>query len=252
MATTHNNYYNTLGIAADANLQTIKEALSKLRKKDSTGSFAATLSRIESILVDPSKRASYDAQLGQDQAVSFATLELEQDSGFVDLGEDAFMTESDLYLQQSDLEYAMSQDGSSEQDIKFPVDTISLVKKVAAGVLVAVVLVCAYVGFVRYQIHEQTLSAISQLEAAQAQVEQHIRSNGYFPSTLQGSVSQGELYSLRLEQQKIVLTFNQDAASPIRGGELYLQAKHIPQLGLDWECNAGVGFEQRYLPARCY
>lgn len=252
MATAHNNYYDMLGIATDANLQTVKEALGRLRKKDSAGGLSATLNRIESILVDPSKRAKYDAQLGQSDDAFFAATELTvADDAFVDLGEDAFMTESDLYLQQSDIEYAMSQD-TSEQDIKFPVDTISLVKKVASGALVALLLVGAYIGFVRYQVHEQAVGAIAQLEVAQAQVEQQIRSNGYFPSTLTGSVAQSEFYSLRLEQQKIVLTFNDNAAGPIRGSELYLQAKHIPQLGLNWECNAGAGFEQRYLPAHCY
>lgn len=253
MTTTHNNYYDILGINTDANLQTIKDALDNLRRKDSSSSFSATLNRIESILVDPKKRASYDAHIKQDGdgvSIQAQRKPAGEDSHFVDLGEEAFMTANDRQIRQVELSAQEHDDGSLEP-ADYPIDTVKLAKVAITAVLLAVLCVGAYAGFVRWQIHEQTISAITQLERAQEEVEQYIRKNGYFPATL-SAMHQETVYDLRLEQEKIILTFNHNAAKPIRGGELFVQAKHLPRLGLSWECRSSANFKEKYLPTRCY
>lgn len=219
------------------------------RYEDFSGTIGSTCAATNATLINNYSAATYEAQLCASQDEQFVEMDLATtEQEFVDLGQDAFISEDDRHFRQLDLGYA----SEVEKEIAFPLDMLSLANKALTGALLLILFFGAYAGFLRWQIHEQTMEGISQLQASKLEVEQYIRRNGYFPNRLEQTGVENGIYQVRLDNERIVLTYNNKAAKQIRGGELYLQAKHIPQLGLSWECHAGVNFQARYLPARCY
>ena len=180
---------------------------------------------------------------------------------FYDLGDE----DHDMAHPQARLDRAPVQDTRrflSEEEIRAynrPPSTFAKIVNTRNFILLALAGGAIAAGYIfgmplyqQYLAGKQSNDALPVITRATEEVDRFIRQNKYFPDNLSGSYG-SEIYSLRIDSnaETLYLTFNQQAAEPLRGHAITMESYLAPNIGLQWRCGISAGFPETHKPTQC-
>lgn len=242
------SYYKMLRISPGASEKEIRAAIERLRKRDTSGEYAATLNNIEKTLL-----ADIEAQQpANKQGI---------DDMFFDGGHSDFLTAEeklkDLQPAFNPAElYGSLHNGKKVRKplVKAPTKGLGMggVLIIAALIAFSVIGGYAYPIVKRYYLGtNQSKTAASALVSAKDKVMEEIKRTKVFPIDLTFPTS--EFYQITITpQETILLTFTSNAIPDLAGRKMEMYNFFKQNVGLIWQCRVSSGFPEDLRPVQCF